>query len=127
MTADKIMRLVAEYTRNPYFLLPDGGPGVLALQLAIQRVVEERDEALKALDEAREARVFSENEMQDAIIERDEAQQEARAECHGIGESERYTLKASIRRAVDERDQAQEDFARLTRMRARSAMDRYDF
>lgn len=45
------------------------------------QVVAERDEALKALDDGREAWAFSENEMQNEIIELRSERDDARVEC----------------------------------------------
>ena len=117
MTVDEIMGLLAAYGEDRFYQrFVDGGPRFMELRGAIRQLMEERDEALARL----EAMTAERDELQTEREGRD-------AECHGIEASERFALKADIRRAVDERDQAQEDYERLTRMRARSTRDRYDF
>jgi len=80
MTADEIMGLLAAYGEDRFYQRFNG-PGALALQLAIQRVVEERDALLKALGEGREVWAFIENEMQNEIIELRSERDDARVEC----------------------------------------------
>ena len=90
----------------------------------------ERSKAWRERDEVRAERDVAMATLKAMTAEHNELQAEREgrdAECHGIEASERFALKADIRRAVDERDQAQEDYERLTRMRARSTRDRYDF
>ena len=116
MTSEEIMALIAAFVEHRFSHPPHDVTVFLAMQAAVQLVVAERDDARAELD----AMTVERDELQAERDERD-------AECHGIEASERYALKADIRRAVDERDWAQEDYERLTRMRARSTRDRYDF
>jgi len=81
MTVDEIMALIDAYGEDRFYRRFNGRSIFLALQEAIHQVVGERDTALKALGEGREAWVFSENEMQDAIIELRIERDEARDEC----------------------------------------------
>jgi len=81
LTGQEIMDLVATFVEHRFSHPPHDVTVFLAMHNAIQQVVKERDTALKALGEGREAWVFSENEMQDAIIELRIERDEARDEC----------------------------------------------
>ena len=84
MTSDEILNLVAAFVEYRFSPPSHGVTAFLAMQAAIHQVVGERDTALKALGEGREAWVFSENEMQDAIIELRIERDEARDECERL-------------------------------------------
>jgi len=62
------------------------------------QVVAERDEALKALDDGREAWAFSENEMQNEIIELMKERDEARAGSNrrGVGQVVMSNFRAAL-------------------------------